>query len=545
MEKYEEWLAATANDEKLHQELIKIAGASEEIGDRFYCDLQFGTGGLRGKLGAGTNRMNGYVVARATRGLARYIKEVAEDGGSCTIAYDSRHMSRKFAFLAADVLSEYGITVSIFDRIMPTPVLSFAVRYLKCSAGIVITASHNPKEYNGYKIYNDKGCQITDEAAKIISEKIAACGYFEKIRANKSLIHILGDEVPNAFYDAIATYVSLGKECTLTPKIVYTPLNGTGNLPVRHMLSRIGIPDVTVVPEQENPDGDFPTCPYPNPEERAALGLAVKLAEKENADLVLATDPDADRVGVAVRTATGEYRLLNGNETGVLLEDYLLSKRKREGSLPLKGVVVKTVVTSDMCEDVAKDFGVAVKEVLTGFKYIGETIDRLTDGEEYLFGMEESYGYLIGTHARDKDAVSAAAIAEMTSYHLSGGKTLVDRLDELYKIYGYYKTALHSIGFPGEKGKAEMDEIISALRKTPPQTLCGRVVTTKDYLTGICGLPKSNVLSFTGEDIKVTIRPSGTEPKLKLYYQVKGKDKTSAERLLSEVRAQAESLFCR
>lgn len=544
MEKYEKWLAATEGDEQLHGELSEIAGIPEEINDRFYCDLKFGTGGLRGKLDAGTNRMNVFVVARATRGLARYIRKNIGEGGSCAIAYDSRNKSKEFAFLAADVLSEYGVTTYVFDRIMPTPVPSFAVRHLQCSAGIVITASHNPKEYNGYKVYNEKGCQITDEAAKQILGEIEACGYFDEIHANKALIHVLGDEVTNAFYDAIATYVSLGKECTVTPKIVYTPLNGTGNIPVRHMLSRIGIRNVIVVPEQEQPDGNFPTCPYPNPEERAALDLAVKLAEKENADLVLATDPDADRVGVAVKTATGEYRLLNGNETGVLLEDYLLSKRKREGSLPLKGVVVKTVVTSDMCEDVAKSFGVAVKEVLTGFKYIGETIDRLTDGEEYLFGMEESYGYLIGTHARDKDAVSAAAIAEMTSYHLSGGKTLVDRLDELYEKYGYYKTALRSVGLPGEKGKAEMDGIISALRKTPPQTLCGRVVTTKDYLTGICGLPKSNVLSFTGEDIKVTIRPSGTEPKLKLYYQVKGKDEASAERLLSEVRAQAESLFC-
>lgn len=548
MEKYEEWLAVVKNENgQLYEELVSIAESEDEIRDRFYCDLTFGTGGLRGKLGAGTNRVNVFVVARASRGLAHYIKENGSGTPAVAIAYDSRHMSREFARLAADVMSEYGITAYLFDRLMPTPVLSFAVRYLKCSAGIVITASHNPKEYNGYKVYNERGCQITDEAAKNILEKIEESDYFAPVRADESGIRILDDGVLNAFYDTIATYVSSGTEGLSALKIVYTPLNGTGNLPVRHILRRMGIDDITVVPEQELPDGDFPTCPYPNPEERATLDLAVKLAVQKNADLILATDPDADRIGVAVKVIAGDYRLLNGNETGVLLEEYILSKRKREGTLPRTGgVVVKTVVTSDMCRDIAKTFGVKTKEVLTEFKYIGETIDSLARDEEYLFGMEESYGHLVGTHARDKDAVSAAAmIAEMAAHCRTQGKTLWDRLCELFGTYGYYKTALVSLAFPGERGKAEMDEAVATLRKAPPNALCGRCVSATDYLSGVGGLPKSNVLAFAGDDVKVTVRPSGTEPKLKIYYQVKAADDGSASRLLSEHIEQVEKRFAR
>jgi len=538
---YNVWLSAVKNDKKIFDELKSIENDEKEITDRFYCDLKFGTGGLRGKLGAGTNRMNVYVVSRATRGLAVYLKETFGEKSSIVIAYDSRNMSKEFAFLAADIMSEYGVKTYIFDKITPTPVLSFAVRRLNAAGGIVITASHNPKEYNGYKVYNEKGCQITDEAAKTILGKIEQNEYFGEIKADKSLITVLGDEVLNDFYNAVLKYSLYDLSGCKTPKIVYTPLNGTGNIPVRTILNKIGIKDVIVVPEQKNPDGNFPTCPYPNPEERAALELAVELAKKENADLVLATDPDADRTGVAVKTADGEYRLLNGNETGVLMEDYIFSMRKNDDKKP---VIVKTIVTSDMCEAVANAYGAEVKEVLTGFKYIGETIDKLTPDEEYVFGMEESYGYLVGTHARDKDSVSAVMIiAEMTAYYALQGKTLADKLSELYNEYGYYKTALTSISFPGKDGKTEMAGIVTDLRTTPWQTLCDEKVAVKDYLSGINDLPKSNVLAFAGKNIKVTVRPSGTEPKLKIYYQVKADSEQNANLLLQKVKEQTEKHF--
>ncbi len=537
---FSDWLDKTKNDKKTFDELKSIETDEKEITDRFYCDLKFGTGGLRGKLGAGTNRMNVYVVGRATRGLAAYINKTAKENKSVVIAYDSRNMSREFAFLAADVLSGAGIKAYVFNTIMPTPVLSFAVRHLKTSAGIVVTASHNPKEYNGYKVYNEKGCQITDEATKEILSEIEKCGYFDEIFPYKSIIEILDDAIPREFLKEIRKFSLVSLSGIKTPKIVYTPLNGTGNVLVREILKNIGIKDVIVVPEQEMPDGNFPTCPYPNPEEKAALKLAVELAEKENADLVLATDPDADRIGIAVKTKDG-YRLLNGNETGVLMEDYIFSMRKKDGKKP---VVVKTIVTSDMSEDIAKAYGAEVREVLTGFKYIGETMDKLTSDEEYVFGMEESYGYLVGTHARDKDSVSAAMIiAEMTAYYASQGKSLTDKLNELYDKYGYYKTALTSIAFPGKDGKAEMDEIVAKLRKNPWQTLCGEKVSVKDYLNGLNNLPKSNVLAFSGENVKLTIRPSGTEPKLKIYYQVKGDNEQNAELLLQSLEKQSKTLI--
>ncbi len=538
---YKNWLEAVKNDKKTFDELKSIETDEKEITDRFYCELKFGTGGLRGKLGAGTNRMNVYTVGRATRGLAAYINKTAGGNKSVVIAYDSRNMSREFAFLAADILSGAGVKAYVFDTLMPTPVLSFAVRYLKTSAGIVITASHNPKEYNGYKVYNEKGCQITDKAAKDILTEIENCGYFDEICPYKPIIEVLDDTIPSEFLKEIQKYSLFSLSGVTTPKIVYTPLNGTGNVPVRGILKNIGIKDVIVVPEQENPDGNFPTCPYPNPEEKAALKLAVELAKKENADLVLATDPDADRVGIAVKTKDGEFKLLNGNETGVLMEDYIFSLRKKTDKTPM---VVKTIVTSDMSEGIAKTYGAEVKEVLTGFKYIGETIDNLTPDEEYVFGMEESYGYLVGTHARDKDAVSAAMIiVEMTAYYALQGKTLADKLEELYKKYGYYKTALTSVAFPGMDGKAEMDEIVAKLRENPWQTLCGEKVSAKDYLNGLNGLPKSNVLAFAGDNIKVTIRPSGTEPKLKIYYQVKAETEQNSDELLQKLKNQAETLI--
>lgn len=537
---YKNWLSSVKNDKTTETELKSIENNEKEITDRFYCDLKFGTGGLRGKLGAGTNRMNVYTVGRATRGLAAYINKTASGNKSVVIAYDSRNMSRKFAFLAADIFSEAGVKAYIFNTIMPTPVLSFAVRYLKTSAGIVITASHNPKEYNGYKVYNEKGCQITDGAAKDILSEIENCGYFDKIHPYRSIIEVLDDTIPREFLKEIRKCSLFSLSGINTPKIVYTPLNGTGNILVREILKNVGIKDIIVVPDQEKPDGNFPTCPYPNPEEKAALKLAVELADKKNADLVLATDPDADRVGIAVKTKNG-YQLLNGNETGVLMENYIFLLRKKTDKTP---VFVKTIVTSDMSGDIAKAYGAEVKEVLTGFKYIGETIDQLTSDEQYVFGMEESYGYLVGTHARDKDAVSAAMIiAEMTAYYASQNKSLTEKLNELYEKYGYYKTALLSLAFLGKDGKAEMDEIVAELRKNPWQTICGEKVTVKDYLNGLNGLPKSNVLAFAGKNVKITVRPSGTEPKLKIYFQTKADSEQNAEILLQKLKEQAKNLI--
>lgn len=518
---YSQWLNALPESDPLRKELLSIQDDPKEIEDRFYRGLAFGTGGLRGIIGAGTNRMNIYSVGRATFGLAEYLlKQTTKP--SVAIAYDSRNMSKEFAHTAAEILSSKGIQTYIFDELMPTPVLSFAVRKLKATAGIVITASHNPKEYNGFKVYNENGCQITDKAAADITTEIEQFGYFNTYTKNNQLIQILDDTILQAFFDEISR-LRLYTDCgAYAPKIVYTPLNGTGNRPVREILKRIGVKTVTVVPEQELPDGNFTTCPYPNPEEKQALTLALALAEKEGAELVLATDPDADRVGIAVRDGSGKYRLFSGNETGVLLENYILSRKKEAGTLPAHPVIVKTIVTTDMAAAIARAYGAEVKEVLTGFKYIGEAIDALQNQADYVMGMEESYGYLVGRHARDKDAVSAAMmIVEMASYYRAQGKNLIDVLNGLYERYGFYSTLLFSKTYPGKSGKEEMDGILAELRKKPWKELCGMPITeVKDYAAGLGGLPKSNVLSFCGEGFKVIIRPSGTEPKLKTYFLV-------------------------
>ena len=519
---YEEWLEKVS-DEELKKELESLSGDEEAINERFYCELEFGTGGLRGKLRAGTNGMNVNTVSRAAAGLAEYLTETVKGEKSVSIAYDSRNKSREFAFLSAEIFSAKGIKAYIFDELAPTPVLSFAVRYLKTSAGVVVTASHNPKEYNGYKVYNEKGCQITEEAARAITEKIENASYFGKYRSNNTLIEVLDNRVMNAFLSEVEKLSLFDGTASSAPKIVYTPLNGTGYKPVTEILKRIGVKDLTVVPEQAYPDGNFPTCPYPNPEEKAALKLAIELAEKTNADMVLATDPDADRVGIAVRKKDGGFRLFNGNETGAIMENFMLSVKSKNGSMPKNPVVVKTIVTSDMATDIAKKYGAEVKEVLTGFKYIGETIDSLENPEDYIFGMEESYGYLVGRHVRDKDSVSAAMIiVEAAAYYASTGKTLIDALEDLYAEFGYYKTALVSRVYPGEKGKTEMDALISALRENPLKEIAGiKINEFKDYSKGIEGLPKSNVLSFIGDGIKVIVRPSGTEPKVKYYLTAK------------------------
>ena len=519
---YEEWLEKVS-DEELKKELESLSGDEEAINERFYCELEFGTGGLRGKLRAGTNGMNVNTVSRAAAGLAEYLTETVKGEKSVSIAYYSRNKSREFAFLSAEIFSAKGIKAYIFDELAPTPVLSFAVRYLKTSAGVVVTASHNPKEYNGYKVYNEKGCQITEEAARAITEKIENASYFGKYRSNNTLIEVLDNRVMNAFLSEVEKLSLFDGTASSAPKIVYTPLNGTGYKPVTEILKRIGVKDLTVVPEQAYPDGNFPTCPYPNPEEKAALKLAIELAEKTNADMVLATDPDADRVGIAVRKKDGGFRLFNGNETGAIMENFMLSVKSKNGSMPKNPVVVKTIVTSDMATDIAKKYGAEVKEVLTGFKYIGETIDSLENPEDYVFGMEESYGYLVGRHVRDKDSVSAAMIiVEAAAYYASTGKTLIDALEDLYAEFGYYKTALVSRVYPGEKGKTEMDALISALRENPLKEIAGiKINEFKDYSKGIEGLPKSNVLSFIGDGIKVIVRPSGTEPKVKYYLTAK------------------------
>lgn len=519
---YEEWLEKVS-DEELKKELESLSGDEEAINERFYCELEFGTGGLRGKLRAGTNGMNVNTVSRAAAGLAEYLTETVKGEKSVSIAYDSRNKSREFAFLSAEIFSAKGIKAYIFDELAPTPVLSFAVRYLKTSAGVVVTASHNPKEYNGYKVYNEKGCQITEEAARAITEKIENASYFGKYRSNNTLIEVLDNRVMNAFLSEVEKLSLFDGTASFAPKIVYTPLNGTGYKPVTEILKRIGVKDLTVVPEQAYPDGNFPTCPYPNPEEKAALKLAIELAEKTNADMVLATDPDADRVGIAVRKKDGGFRLFNGNETGAIMENFMLSVKSKNGSMPKNPVVVKTIVTSDMATDITKKYGAEVKEVLTGFKYIGETIDSLENPEDYVFGMEESYGYLVGRHVRDKDSVSAAMIiVEAAAYYASTGKTLIDALEDLYAEFGYYKTALVSRVYPGEKGKTEMDALISALRENPLKEIAGiKINEFKDYSKGIEGLPKSNVLSFIGDGIKVIVRPSGTEPKVKYYLTAK------------------------
>ena len=523
MNEFERWLEK-ATDAEIKEELLSIQNSEADIEDRFYKELSFGTGGLRGVIGAGTNRMNVYSVKKATLGLADYL--ISTGSTSVVIAYDSRNKSSEFARLSAEVMSSKGIRAYLFSELTPTPVLSFAVRHLHADAGIVITASHNPKEYNGYKVYNAHGCQITDEAAAAITERILHCDYFDEFVPNQHLISTVEESVQNAFIDAIK-YFSLSRidPCN-APTIVYSPLNGTGRKYVQKILHEIGIERLHTVKEQELPDGDFTTCPYPNPEEKEALTLALRDATIYKADMVMVTDPDADRIGIAVPNEGGEYVLLNGNETGSILLYYILLKKSEEGTLSKGATVIKTIVTTDIIHDMAQEFGISVTEVLTGFKYIGEALDQTN---LYLLGLEESYGYLIGTHARDKDAVSAAMlIAEACAYFKEKGQTLLEVLDEIYQRYGYYQTALHSISMPGKDGMKKMKAILYRIRQAPPQSIDGRNLTFDDFGKGIQGLPKSDVLRFQTEDLRMIIRPSGTEPKMKIYLQAKGSSKQNA-----------------
>ena len=538
MKEFERWLEKV-EDKEIKNELLSVVGQEKEIEDRFYKSLSFGTGGLRGIIGAGTNRMNIYTVGKATFGLAEYL--LATGGNSIVIAYDSRNKSAEFARLSAEIMSYKGIRAYLFSELTPTPVLSFAVRYLKASAGIVITASHNPKEYNGYKVYNLLGCQITDEAAKAITAKINEYDYFNDFTPNENLIEVLEDSVKTAFLEAIKAFSLTKITDKNAPSIVYSPLHGTGRKYVQAILKEMGIKAVHTVKEQELPDGNFTTCPYPNPEEKAALTLALRDAEIYKPDLVMATDPDADRIGIAVPNEKGEYVLLNGNETGSILFYYILLKKSGMG-IPCTGsTVIKTIVTTDIIFDMAKEYGAEVKEVLTGFKYIGEALEET---EDYLLGLEESYGYLVGTHARDKDAVSAAMlIAEACAYFKEKGKSLYTVLQEIYERYGYYKTELKSISLPGKDGMEKMKEILANIRKNPPKEIDGKALVFDDFSQGLFRLPKSDVLRFKNESYRLIIRPSGTEPKMKIYLQSKGNSRTKVQEKIDKMKSLIDGLL--
>ena len=562
---YEQWLANPYFDEAIKEELKGISEDENEIKERFYMDLEFGTAGLRGIIGAGTNRMNIYVVRRATQGLANYIAKVDKKAQGVAIAYDSRHMSPEFAEEAALCLAANGIKAYIFESLRPTPELSFAVRHLGCVAGINVTASHNPPEYNGYKVYWEDGAQITPPHDSGIMGEVKSISDWntvktmDKAEAEKAgLFQVIGKEVDDAYMSELKKQVihmdAIEKEGK-NLKIVYTPLHGTGNIPARRILKELGFENVYVVKEQELPDGDFPTVSYPNPEAAEAFELGLKLAKEVDADLVLATDPDADRLGVRVKDKNGEYHDLTGNMSGCLLANYELSQRKAvNGSLPEDGALIKTIVTTNLADAIAKGYGVKLIEVLTGFKFIGQQIlgfEKSGKGS-YLFGFEESYGCLIGTYARDKDAIVATmALCEAAAYYKTQGKTLWDAMIEMYEQFGYYKDAIQSVTMKGIEGLQKIQEIMNSLRQNPPAEFAGHKVvavrdykadTIKDLATGevkATGLPNSNVLYYElTDDAWVCVRPSGTEPKVKFYYGVKGTSLADADKK-SEIMGKA------
>ena len=538
-ENYQLWLEKTADNEELHHELMSIAGDEQAIEDRFYRDLAFGTGGLRGVLGAGTNRMNVCTVAKATQGLANYLKRTFSRP-STAIAYDSRIHSDLFAETVARVFAANGVLVHLYPKLMPTPSLSFAVRDLGCSCGVVITASHNPAKYNGYKVYGPDGCQITTEAAKAIQKEIDRVDPFSDVRwavfqdeLDRGNIRYIPDSTVEHYLAAVGGASVLPDDVRKDISIVYTPLNGAGISCVPRCLKEHGFSNITLVEEQKNPDGHFPTCPYPNPEIREALACGLRWAEKTGSDLLLATDPDCDRVGAAVR-AGDTYTLINGNEMGVLLLDFICKMRISNGTMPNHPVAVKTIVTTPMADKVAEHYGMELRNVLTGFKFIGEQIGLLEkngEAERYIFGFEESYGYLSGSFVRDKDAVNASLlICEMFAYYRSRGKSLIEVLNGLYKAYGFYMTKLLSFSFEGSAGFAKMQSLMDSLRKNPPDMIAGfKVEEKKDYQPGIDGLPASNVLRFILHGgMELVIRPSGTEPKLKIYLTACGETKESS-----------------
>lgn len=542
-EEYKRWLEADLEDADLNPELTKIAGNEEEIKERFAVALKFGTAGLRGVLGAGTNRMNIYVVRQATQGLANWVKT---QGGTQTVAisYDSRLKSDVFAKTAAGVLAANDIQVRIYDALMPVPALSFATRYYKCNAGVMVTASHNPAKYNGYKAYGPDGCQLTDDAAAVVYEEIQKTDVLTGAKymsfaegVEKGLIHFVGDDCKKALYDAIESrQVRSGLCKTAGLKLVYSPLNGSGLVPVTQVLKDIGVTDITIVPEQEYPNGYFTTCSYPNPEIFEALELGLNLAKEKGADLMLATDPDADRVGIAMKCPDGSYELVSGNEVGVLLLDYICAGRIEKGTMPENPVAVKSIVSTPLADAVAKHYGVELRNVLTGFKWIGDQIAKLeADGEvdRFIFGFEESYGYLAGPYVRDKDAViGSMLICEMAAYYRSIGSSLKQRMEEIYSEYGRYLNKVDSFEFPGLTGMDKMASIMQGLRDNPPTEIGGvKVVKATDYKkTEETGLPAANVLIYSMEDgATVIVRPSGTEPKIKTYFTTLGKDLAEAQ----------------
>ena len=545
---YERWCSC-ATDADIKNELEMMCDAAIE--DAFYRDLTFGTGGLRGTLGAGTNRMNVYVVAKASQGLSRYLLEKYAYP-SVVIGYDSRIKSDEFAYTAAGVFAANGITVHFWPQLLPVPTVSFATRYLHASAGVMITASHNPSKYNGYKVYGADGCQITTEMAKAILAQINALDIFADVKfvdfevaVAEGKVKYIENGILTSFIEAVKSQsVLFGDPIDRKVAIVYSPLNGTGLMPVTRVLEETGFTNITVVEEQRNPDGNFPTCPYPNPEIREAMKLGLKYCEHTGADLLIATDPDCDRCGIAVKGENG-YQLLTGNEVGLLLLDFICSQRTKHHQMPNAPIFVKTIVTMDLAEKIADRYGVKTVNVLTGFKYIGEVIGYLEDERNYICGFEESYGYLTGSYVRDKDAVNAVfMICEMFAYYKTRGMGLLTRLQEIYDEYGYCLNTLHSYEFPGSAGMEKMSEIMQDFHKGLDEIAGMKVLRTEDYSKGLNGLPASDVLKFfyegNGVNGSVVIRPSGTEPKLKAYISVTAVDRRAAEESEKRIRADME-----
>lgn len=566
MEKYRFWLASDAFDEETKKELQAIDGDDKEIKERFYKDLEFGTGGLRGIIGAGTNRMNKYTVGKATQGLANYILKNNPDGSKMgvAIAYDSRNMSPEFAERSALVLNANGIKAYVFDELRPTPELSYAVRALGCTAGIVVTASHNPPEYNGYKVYWADGAQVVYPKDKGIIGEVNAISDFSLIKTmdrkeaeEKGLFNVIGKEIDDGFIKAIKAQAVRPEEIKKAEDmvIVYTPLHGTGNKPVRRVLDEVGFKNVYVVPEQEKPDKNFSTVGYPNPEDPKAFTLAIELAKEKNAEIIVGTDPDADRIGVVIRDEKGNYDILTGNMTGALLTEYVLNGRKEKGLLPENAAVIKTIVTTEMVRAIAESYNAELIEVLTGFKFIGEKIKQFEEDHShtFVFGFEESYGCLSGTYARDKDAVGAAMlVCEMAAYYKNRGMTLHDALEELYKKYGFYKEGVKSVTLKGIDGAEKIGKIMAYLRENTPEGFGGnKVLTVKDYKSGVftdvatgnkseSPLPASDVLYYNLEDRAwLCVRPSGTEPKIKFYMGVKAE---SSDAAVAKVEAMEKSV---
>ena len=555
LDQYQLWVEKATADPDVVSELKAMNGDEVKIEDAFYRNLAFGTGGLRGTIGAGTNRMNVHTVAKATQGLANYLNKNFTEP-SVSIGYDSRIKSDVFAKVAAGVFAANGVKVNIWPELLPVPTVSFATRYLGTSAGVMITASHNPSKYNGYKVYGFDGCQMTTEAAAQVLTEIEKLDIFGDVKTMKfedgfhsGIITYISDDVLTAFIEEVKHQSCLGGyQVDKNAAIVYSPLNGTGLKPVTRTLREMGYTNITVVKEQEKPDGNFPTCPYPNPEIREAMELGIEYAKRCRADLLLATDPDCDRVGIAVQNAQGEYVLLSGNETGMLLLDYICSRRIANGTMPADPVMVKTIVTMDLVERIASHYGVRTVNVLTGFKFIGEQIGLLEKqgkADSYIFGFEESYGYLSGSYVRDKDAVDGAfLICEMFAYYAALGISLLDKLNELYQTYGYCLNTLHSYEFDGSAGFAKMQDIMKAFRGEISQFGGRKIVKLLDYAPGLNGLPKSDVLKFLLEgNCSVVVRPSGTEPKLKTYISVTAQSMDAAHAVEEQIAADLQKFF--